>query len=143
MSDPADLDRLLARAWAARARAYAPYSGFLVGAAVQGASGAIYTGCNVENASIGLTVCAERVAVFQAVLAGERALIAAAVVAASPAPPTLCGACRQVLREFAADLPLVCANQAGQRRVYRLGELLPDSFGPEAFQSVQPYFSLL
>ena len=126
-------DDLLDRALAARESAYAPYSGYRLGAAVRGVSGRVYTGCNVENASYGLTICAERVAVFQAIAAGERELTALALVADGPEPPTPCGACRQVLREFAADMPIHVANLAGARHTYRLADLLPDAFGPQMF----------
>ncbi len=120
--------RLEEMACAARQQAYAPYSDFQVGAAVQAASGAIYTGVNVENASYGLTICAERAAVFQAVSAGERAITAVAVCTQNGVSP--CGACRQVLREFtAADCPVFIVDAAGQRRETTMAALLPQSFG--------------
>lgn len=118
---------LLAAAWQIRGRAYAPYSRFKVGAAVLGTTGRIYCGCNVENASFGLTVCAERVAVFQAVAAGERELTALAVVSDAPVPAMPCGACRQVMAEFGIEL-VVAANLAGQYRCIRLSDLLPQAF---------------
>jgi cytidine deaminase len=127
-----DWDALVKAATAARARAYAPYSRFLVGAALLGADGAIYAGCNVENASYGLTICAERNAFFAAVAAGQRAFAALVVVTDAAPPATPCGACRQVLRELAPRLPILTANLAGQRSETTLAELLPDSFGPEA-----------
>ena len=117
---------LLEAALAARERAHAPYSRFPVGAAVQGASGRIYSGCNVENASSGLTVCAERVAVWKAVSEEEREIVALAVVTESGAMP--CGACRQVLSEFAQDLPILVADTAGQARFTSLGALYPQPF---------------
>lgn len=110
----------------ARAHAYAPYSGFAVGAAVRTAQGAIYTGCNIENASSGMTVCAERVAVWKAVSVGDPTLTALAVVTEPGATP--CGACRQVLSEFAADLPILVADTAGHAWLTNLATLLPDAF---------------
>src|SRR4051794_33319409 len=93
-----NLNRLLRRALQVRERAYAPYSGYQVGAAIMSATGKIYTGCNVENASYGLTVCAERNAIFKAISEGEREFVAIAVVTANGGSP--CGACRQVIFEF-------------------------------------------
>ncbi len=117
---------LLEAALAARERAYAPYSHFPVGAAVRGASGRVYSGCNVENASSGLTVCAERVAVWKVVSEGEREIVALAVVTASGAMP--CGACRQVLSEFAHDLPILVADTAGGAQFTSLAALYPQPF---------------
>lgn len=118
---------LLEAALSARERAYAPYSKFLVGAAVRSASGKIYTGCNVENASYGLTVCAERNALFAAVGAGERKFTALCVVGATPAPISPCGACRQVMAEFKVPR-IILANLKGEVKEYTLEELLPYSF---------------
>lgn len=120
---------LVARAQAARALAYAPYSGYQVGAAVRGASGRVYAACNVENASYGLTICAERAAVFKAISEGERTLAAVAVVTENGGAP--CGACRQVLREFGPAMRVLVVDSAGRMRAYTLADLLPDSFGPE------------
>ncbi|MCC7354059.1 MAG: cytidine deaminase [Anaerolineae bacterium] len=120
---------LVARAQAARALAYAPYSGYHVGAAVRGASGQIYAAGNVENASYGLTVCAERAAVFKAVSEGERKLVTVAVATENGGSP--CGACRQVLREFGLAMRVLVVDSAGRTRAYTLADLLPDSFGPE------------
>lgn len=113
-------------------KAYAPYSGFLVGAALLGESGTVYAGCNVENASYGLTICAERVAVFCAVAAGERrfAALAVYVEAETPAPP--CGACLQVLREFVDDMPIYLAGCGGGRIDVTLAGLYPMPFSPPA-----------
>jgi cytidine deaminase len=121
---------LEARALAAQARAYAPYSKFQVGAAVQ-MNGEIFDGANVENASYGLCMCAERVAVFVAVLAGKRDLEAVAVSTNSSPPSSPCGACRQVLLEFAADpkaVMVTAVNPAGERRSWTLAQLIPDGF---------------
>ena len=125
-----DLDALVNAARAARARAYAPYSRFLVGAAVLGDNGHIYAGANVENASYGLSICAERAAVLQAVLDGCRRLRAAAVVTSSHPPAAPCGMCRQTLAEFARDLPIALVNDA-ERIDSSLAELLPRAFRPE------------
>ena len=124
-----DENRLIELATQAREHAYAPYSRFAVGAALLTKSGRVYTGCNVENASFGMTICAERVAVFKAVCAGEREFVSIAVVSSSGASP--CGACRQVLREFGADLRVIMAAVDGARRETDLATLFPDSFGPE------------
>lgn len=126
-----DAARLVAAAMAARRRAYAPYSRYRVGAAVLGGSGRIYSGCNVENASYGLTICAERNAVFQAVAAGEKRILACAVAAAAGKPASPCGACRQVLREFGPEMPVYLVAAAGRWSLRKLSALLPDSFGPE------------
>jgi cytidine deaminase len=119
---------LMREAVLARAPSYSPYSRFAVGAALQGASGAVYHGCNVENASFGLTCCAERSAVFQAVSAGEQSFTAIAVTARAGqgAPP--CGACRQVLAEFAPNLVVYWRDQRGHILKKKLSVLLPDQF---------------
>ena len=118
---------LLEAALAARERAYAPYSKFLVGAAVRAESGKIYTGCNVENASYGLTVCAERNALFSAVGAGERKFTALCVVGDTEGPISPCGACRQVMAEFKVPC-IILANLKGDVKEYTLEELLPYGF---------------
>ncbi len=117
----------------ARARAYAPYSKYRVGAAVLTRAGAIYAGCNVENATYGATLCAERSAVSAMVAAGDRDPVAVAVVSAGPEPATPCGICRQVLIEFAPDMTVwLVAEGAGRkvvsRRTTRLARLLPGAF---------------
>ena len=124
---------LLKEATIVRNHAYTPYSRFAVGAAVEGESGRIYGGCNVENASYGLTICAERAAVFQAVSAGETSLVRLLVVADTPEPVFPCGACRQVMREFGSTtLEVLIGNDKGEILVETsLDELLPRSFGPE------------
>lgn len=114
-------------ACAAREQAYAPYSHFAVGAAVLGGSGTIYRGANVENASFGLTICAERSAIASAVSGGERDLRAVAVCTENGVTP--CGACRQVIREFATDCPIYMLDAHGNRRQTSLAKLLPQSFG--------------
>lgn len=120
-------EQLVRAAWGAWQNAYAPYSHFKVGAAVLAEDGRIYTGCNVENAVFGATLCAERVAVGQAVAAGQRRLVAVAVVANSQSPTTPCGTCRQVLSEFASDMAVIVDN--GKRRWrYQLAHLLPEAF---------------
>lgn len=123
-----DRDRLVAEASAARRRAHAPYSGFAVGAALMSADGRVFAGCNVESASYGLTLCAERVALFKAVSEGAREFLAIAVVAAGGGPPSPCGACRQVLSEFAPRLLVIAATPDGERREWTVDELLPDAF---------------
>jgi cytidine deaminase len=123
-----DLDELIKVARDARTRAYAPYSRYHVGAAVLGDNGNIYWGANVENASYGLALCAERVAIAQAILDGAKSLKAAAVVTSTSPPAAPCGACRQSFAEFALDLPLVLVNDAGERVETALVDLLPRAF---------------
>jgi cytidine deaminase len=120
-----DFNPLIAAAREAREKAYAPYSHFKVGAALRTKSGRIYGGCNVENLSFGLTICAERAAVFAAIAAGEIGFEAIAVVADSVQPVTPCGACRQVLAEFSSDLKICSANLQDERYETTIGELLP------------------
>jgi cytidine deaminase len=128
-----DDDRLLAAAKAVQARAYAPYSRYRVGAALETGDGAVYVGCNVENASYGLTNCAERVAIGAAVSAGHREFRRIVVVTDSDPPAPPCGACRQVLLEFGPDLVV---ESVGPKRRMRwvLRDLLPASFGSEMLQ---------
>lgn len=122
---------LLQAAEEARKNAYAPYSHYQVGAALLTASGRIYTGCNIENASYGATICAERVAVAKAVSAGEKDFVALAVVADSTQPGSPCGICRQFLVEFAPQLLLIMGNLQGQVKVGRLDQYLPSAFNQE------------
>jgi cytidine deaminase len=121
----AELVRL---ARAARRRAYAPFSRFKVGAALRTPTGEVVTGCNIENATFGLTLCAERVAVFKAVSEGIRRFDAVAVVADAPLPPAPCGPCRQILWEFCGDIVVHMDNLRGTRTTRRLSELLPLPF---------------
>jgi len=122
-------EELLRRAAEARENAYVPFSGFAVGAAVLTADGRVFSGCNVENRSYGLTICAERVAVATAVAAGAREIRAVAVVTESAPPAAPCGLCRETLAEFgSAELRIHLANPAGERRDVTLGELFPDPF---------------
>jgi cytidine deaminase len=117
----------VAAARAAQAHAYAPYSGFRVGAAVETADGTVFTGCNVENASYGLSLCAERAAVAAAVGAGARSFRRAVVVSDADPPAAPCGACRQVLVEFGPDLRVEAVGPRGAAH-WTLGELLPAPF---------------
>jgi cytidine deaminase len=119
---------LLDAARAARERAHAPYSRFRVGAALETPTGEILVGCNIENATYGLTMCAERVALFRAIADGHRAFSRVAIVAdtAEPTPP--CGSCRQLLWEFCGDIPIILANLDGITGRTRLSALLPSPF---------------
>jgi cytidine deaminase len=133
VSDPqVDIAELLRVAAEAQKMAYAPYSGFAVGAALLAADGTIYAGCNVENASYGLTICAERNAIAHAVQCGAQQFTAVAVVTDNGVTP--CGACRQVLAEFGPWMTVIIADTRGNRRIYQLAELLPDAFGPDQLQ---------
>ncbi|NUQ76887.1 MAG: cytidine deaminase [Polyangiaceae bacterium] len=125
-----DWEKLAQAALAVQARAHAPYSGYPVGAALLAASGRVFAGCNVENASYGLSICAERSAIVQMVAAGEDRPIALSVVTPGPIIGTPCGTCRQTLAEFAEDLPieLRVADGAAPPRMTSLSALLPDAF---------------
>ena len=122
-------DALIQAAIEARQQAYAPYSNYAVGAALLAGNGRFYTGCNVENASYGLAICAERTAVVKMVSAGEQKIEAVVVCTANAGSP--CGACRQVLTEFAGDVPVWLVDADGNGRATTLHTLLPDHFGPE------------
>lgn len=130
--DPKLLDMLVQEAKAVRARAYAPYSRYAVGAAIATRRGSVFVGCNVENASLGGTICAERGAIMQMVAAGEREPVACAVVTGDEEPASPCGICRQVLAEFASDMPVVMvgvgSRQGETGRVVALSDLLPYQF---------------
>lgn len=119
---------LIAAAREARARAVAPYSDFAVGAAIETADGTVFTGCNIENATYGLTLCAERVAIFKALSEGHRAFRRLAVVADTDAPTPPCGACRQILWEYAGDIDVALANLTRTTARHRMGRLLPEPF---------------
>jgi cytidine deaminase len=125
------LDALKQRAREAAVHAYAPYSGFAVGAAVLTGDGTIHSSTNVENASFGLSNCAERNAIFQAVAQGARRIEALAIYTPTSTATTPCGACRQVLSEFGTEATVVCCTaDASSERRYTLAQLLPDAFGP-------------
>lgn len=135
MSDQESIAELIALGKKARDQAYAPYSRFRVGAALRTASGRLYSGCNVENASYGLSICAERVAIFKAVSEGEREFEALAVVSETLASP--CGACRQVLAEFALDTMVIIADLDMGQQVFTVGDLLPAAFTPSSLPRPQ------
>lgn len=132
MSSPKDASTvaqaLLDAARSARLHAYAPFSKFLVGAALETSAGQIITGCNIESASYGLTLCAERVAVFKAVSEGHRSFIRVAIVVDTQEPTPPCGACRQILWEFGGDLEVILGNLTAETARYRLTDLLPQPF---------------
>lgn len=122
-------NELIAGATRARERAYAPYSDFKVGAALLGKSGKVYTGCNVENAAYGPSMCAERIAVFKAVSEGEREFDVIAIVTQTGVSPY--GTCRQVMMEFAPDMTVISADTEGNMRLTNVRNSLPDSFMPD------------
>lgn len=121
-------DPLVQAALAVRANAFAPFSRFQVGAAVEDSDGRIYTGCNVENATYGLTICAERVAIFKAISEGARAFRRVAIAADTDVLTPPCGACRQILWEFCGDVAIVLTNLRGKTETYQLKELFPKPF---------------
>jgi cytidine deaminase len=121
-------EQLAKAALDARSHAVAPYSNFKVGAALITPDGKIYTGCNVENATYGLSVCAERVALWKALSEGERTFSRIAVATDSPRPATPCGACRQLLWEFAGDIEVILVNTQGRSETFQLATLFPEAF---------------
>jgi len=125
---------LLEAAWEVRERAVATYSGFKVGAALLTEDGRIYTGCNIENSTYGLTVCAERVAIFKALSEGAGPFVKIAVVTESPRLTPPCGSCRQLLWEFCGDIEILMANRQGRQRRVRLSKLFPEPFEKSFFR---------
>ena len=123
-----DLENLVEAAREVRERAYAPFSNFKVGAAVKTKSGKVYIGCNIESASYGLTVCAERVAIWKAVSEGEREFTNVAVVADTEELTPPCGVCRQIIWEFCGDIPVTFANLKGKTETVQMKEILPRAF---------------
>lgn len=121
-------ETLISAARQARENAHAPYSNFRVGAALRASSGRIFGGCNVENATYGLTVCAERVAIFKAISEGERGFEAISVVTDTDALTPPCGACRQLIWEFCGDVPVILANLKGKTEVLAMRDLFPKPF---------------
>jgi cytidine deaminase len=134
MKKEIDPERLINKAKEAREQAYAPYSNFLVGAAVVGESGRVYTGCNIENSSFGLTICAERVALFKAVSEGENGIKALALATDTQTLIWPCGACRQVLSEFNPEMLIVSGNLKGQREEKKLSEIFPEAFDHQSLK---------
>jgi cytidine deaminase len=128
MIAPETEDRLVEAAARSRGHAVSKRSGFSVGAAIEDADGKIWGGCNIENSTYGLTVCAERVAIWKALSEGVRSFRSVAVVTGADEPTPPCGACRQILWEFAGDVPIVSATSGGKRRRYRLSEIFPEPF---------------
>jgi cytidine deaminase len=128
LSEGETRQRLLDAARSARQNAHAPFSRFQVGAALETADGQVITGCNVENATYGLTICAERVAVFKAISEGHRQFVRVAVAADTQEPTPPCGACRQILWEFGGDLEVILGNLEGEKARYQLKDLLPHPF---------------
>ena len=124
-------EELKAAAVAMLDRAYCPYSHFAVGAALECADGTVFTGCNIENAAFSPTICAERTAVAKAVSEGHTDFVRIAIAGRSADFCVPCGVCRQVLREFAPGIEVICLNGKGEEQVFTLSELLPHSFGPE------------
>lgn len=133
---PMNKEQLMAQSKEAREYAYVPYSKFKVGAALLAADGTVYNGCNIENASYGLTNCAERTAIFKAVSEGVTEFQAIAIVADTPGPCSPCGACRQVIAQFCAqDMPVYLTNMNGDVQETTVGELLPGVFTTEDMEN--------
>jgi len=130
---------LAAIAQEAREHSYAPYSDFRVGAALLGADGRVFTGCNVEISTLALTVCAERVAIFKAYSEGARSFKAIAVAASGPGFTAPCGACRQVLMDLAGAIDVILIDETGKREVLTTADLLPHPFGPENLRRIHDH----
>jgi cytidine deaminase len=125
------IDKLIDAAQKASTNAYCRYSHFPVGAAVLTVDGDIFTGCNVENASFGLTICAERNAIFHMIAEGQRQIATIVIYTPTPEPPTPCGACRQVINEFGPQAQVIGVCDGPNRLVTSLADLLPHAFGPD------------
>ncbi|MBP1657049.1 MAG: cytidine deaminase [Bacteroidetes bacterium] len=128
---------LVSRARAAKRHSHSPYSRFRVGAAVLAASGKVYTGCNIENSSYGLTVCAERTALFKAVSEGEKSFVAVAIASDETSSTPPCGACRQVIMDLAGDIDVILSTSNGSFTVMKASDLLPHPFGGENLKNVR------
>jgi cytidine deaminase len=128
MSKPISSQKLIRLAKTARERAHAPFSNFKVGAALGASDGRVFTGCNVENATYGLTLCAERVAIFKAISEGARRFRQIAVVTATTQLTPPCGACRQIIWEFCGDIPVVLSNLEGKIEQFQMSKLFPRPF---------------
>ena len=124
-------EKLIAQARQAREKAHAPFSNFKVGATLLAQNGESFTGCNIENASYGLTLCAERVAIFKALSEGERDFTQLAIVADTKELTPPCGACRQIIWEFCGDIPLILANLEGKIEIIQMKEIFPRAFDAE------------
>ena len=129
-----DYTKLLKEAESARLKAYVPYSEFKVGASVLTKEGKIFSGCNIENASFGLTICAERVALFKAVSEGFNQFEALAVICDTADPCFPCGACRQIIHEFGGEIVIICSNLNGKTMIKKIRELLPHAFTKKSLQ---------
>ena len=123
-----DLQKLIERAKEAREKAFAPFSNFKVGAALQSDNGQVFAGCNIENASYGLTMCAERVAIFKAISEGKRNFTQLAIVGDTEDLTPPCGDCRQIIWEFCGNIPITLANLSGKVETFQMKELLPRAF---------------
>ena len=133
-----DWNELVEQARSAQQRSYSPYSNFRVGAALQGASGKVYQGCNVENASYRVTTCAEQGAIASAVASGEQQFTRLAIIADSDEPAAPCGACRQTLVEFAPDLEIYSVGRTGATQRWNINELIPMAFTRKSLTTEQP-----
>ena len=128
-----EYETLITAAKLARENAHAPYSNFRVGSALRATSGRVFGGCNVENATYGLTVCAERVAIFKAISEGERGFDAISVVTDADTLTPPCGACRQLIWEFCGDVPVILSNLKGQTQILQMRDLFPKPFDSSSF----------